>query len=185
MARRAKSTKSSGGSGFNPHMTAGNFKKHRALYHSIATEMDVEPEEDEIEACQAALEIFTREAGIPLDVDSPHFNATFDFVELQPGELSEKEVEIVNAANDAAIACLKRCGIPYGVGNGNYEDMVSKWKLKTGQARPKSENRQRKSDQSERIDRLESGMGEILSLLKKKLYMRLTRKNTEELEEKI
>lgn len=167
MARRAKSKKSGGGSGFNPHMTAGNFKKHRTLYHMISTEMDVEPEKDEIAACQEALEIFTREAGIPIDVDNPHFNATFDFVELQPGELSEDDVEIVNAANDAAIACLARCGVAYGVGNGNYEDMVSKWKLKTGQARPRSENRSRKSDQSERIDRLESGMGEILSLLKK------------------
>ena len=168
MARRARSAKRNGqGSGFNPHMTAGNFKKHRTLYHMISTEMDVEPTDEEIQACQAALEIFTREAGIPLDVDNQHFNATFDFVELQPGDLDDEQVEIVNAANDAAVACFKRGGIPYGVGDGNYEDMISKWKLKTGQARPKSESRARKSDQSERIDRLEAGMGEILSLLKK------------------
>ena len=167
MARRAKSTKSGGGSSFNPHMTAGNFKKHRTLYHMIAKAMDVEPTDEEIEKCEEALTIFTREVGLPIDVDNAHYNATFDFVELKPGDLSDDEIGTVNEANDAAIACLSRCGVSYGVGNGNYEDMVSKWKLKTGQARPKSENRQRKSDQSERIDRLESGMGEILSLLKK------------------
>ena len=168
MARSARSKTSGGGSSFNPHMTAGNFKKHRTLYHMIAKAMDVEPSDEEAQKCTEALQVFSRQVGMPIDVDNPHYNATFDFVELKPGELSDEEIETVNAANDAAIACLTRCGISYGVGNGNYEDMVSKWKLKTGQARPKSENRQRKSDQNERIDRLESGMGEILSLLKQR-----------------
>lgn len=170
MARRAKSGAKKASSSFNPHMTVGNFKKHRSLYTTIAKEVDVDATDEEIAACKSALEIFTRDAGIPIDVDNDHFNASYDFAELEPGTLDDEEVEIVNTANEMAIACLDRCGIPHdrkSDGGQNWDDMINKWKLKTGQARPAS-SRKRKSDESERIDRLESGMGEILSLLKNK-----------------
>ena len=171
MARQAKSSsKSKPSRSFNPHMTVGNFKKHRSLYTTVAKEVDVDATDEEIAACKAALEIFTRDAGIPIDVDNDHFNASYDFSELEPGSLDDEEVEIVNTANEMAIACLDRCGIPHdrkSDGGQNWDDMISKWKLKTGQARPASARR-RKSDESERIDRLENGMGEILSLLKNK-----------------
>ena len=50
MARRAKSGAKKASSSFNPHMTVGNFKKHRSLYTTVAKEVDVDATDEELAA---------------------------------------------------------------------------------------------------------------------------------------